>query len=109
MNPFKTYTFTRAPKYSIHKMTVSTTCPIEAGDVFIDAEAEYCAETGEILFLTMNGKPVSWENVTAALELLGVADKVKGWDDDLDSWKLSELIADQHATEACDNAREKEE
>jgi hypothetical protein len=93
----RTYTDTDAYVPSIWTPTVARSLTIEAGDVFIDAAAEYDADDGSILFVTINDRRVSWQNFDAALRLLGIHDEHSRWADDLDTDTLLQLNVDQRA------------
>lgn len=95
----KTYTDTEPPVVSIWQPTVGRSLKVDAGDVFIDAEAEYDAEDGSILFVTINDRRVSWQNVDAALRLLGIHEEHRRWADDLDAETLHGLNVEQRQGE----------
>jgi hypothetical protein len=93
LNP--TYPHTDAPQIGIFTDTVSRSISIEANDVYIDAEGEYFAADGSLAFVNVNGAKVSWQNVDAALKLLGVHALAPNWAADLPSDVLRELCAEQ--------------
>jgi hypothetical protein len=109
-----TYTDTPAYKPPRWMDTVSRVIEISAGDLNLEMWGEYCATDsnggtpGELLCVEINGRRVSWQNVDAALKLLGCYDEHRHWSDDLDEMTLRSLIADAQLTEATDRHHERE-
>lgn len=109
-------TYTDTPAYNSPRWmdTVSRVIEISAGDVLIEMWGEYCAtdrngsEPGELLAVEINGRRVSWQNVDAALKLLGCYDEHRHWSDGLDDMTLRELIAEQNIQADIDRAYERE-
>jgi hypothetical protein len=109
-----TYTGTPAYKPPRWMDTVSRVIEISAGDVLIEMTGEYCAtdrngsEPGELIVVEINGRRVSWQNVDAALKLLGCYDEHRHWSDGLDEMTLNRLIAEQNIQADIDRAYERE-
>jgi hypothetical protein len=103
-----TYTDTPAPFITIWHPTVARHVAIEAGDITLDLWCEYDADEGELLAVEINGKRVSWQNVDAALKLLGCYDEHRHWSDDLDEMTLRDLIAEQNIQADIDRQHERE-
>ena len=73
--------------------TFCTPLLIEAGEVQIDAEGEYDADTGALVSVRINGRQIPVHAVETALEALAPGD-LGPWSRDLDAARLTELDND---------------
>ena len=80
--------------------TVTTPLLIEAGDVQIDAYGTYDVVSGSLETVIINGRKVSPDKITAAMNLI-CPQSVGPWDDDLDGSKLNNLVSED-AQDAAD-------
>lgn len=83
--------------------TVSASLFIEAGEMTIDAEGEYDADTGELVTVWVNGTSHPVHEVAAMLAIF--APRQTGvWDRDMDPDELHERIQSAAEADACDRA-----
>jgi hypothetical protein len=80
---------------------VTTPLLIEAGDVQIDAYGTYDVVSGSLETVIINGRKVSPDKITAALNLI-CPQSIGPWDDDLDGAKINELLNEDAENAACD-------
>jgi hypothetical protein len=88
--------------------TVAETVQISAGDLHLEMWCDYDAKDGTLLCVEINGRRVSWQNVDAALKLLGCYDEHRHWSDELDDMTLNRLIAEQNIQADIDRQHERE-